>query len=210
MSLILTNTQTQYEKPEPGTYNARCVNIIDLGTQETTYNGETKMAHQVMLRWELLDEKTSDGKPQLIGSRYTMSMHEKATLRKVLESWRGRAFTKEEEDGFDLANVLGKDCLINIVHNETNGKTYANVATVSAPMKGVSLASINTETPYVYLSLKDAEQPEFKETLFSLPDWIIEIIKKSLQWKDVCKHMDMPAAPAAVGTQVALDDDVPF
>ena len=41
-----------------------------------------------------------DGKPFLVRRRYTASLHEKSALRKDLESWRGRAFTNVELDGF--------------------------------------------------------------------------------------------------------------
>jgi hypothetical protein len=160
MSLILTNTHKEYEKPEAGSYNARCVSIIDLGTQHNNYNGEEKIVHQVMLRWELLGEKTSTGEPFLIGKRYTVSMHSKATLRNILESWRGRPFTAEEEAGFDLKNVLGKDCLLNIIHKvNESGKTNAQIAAVSAPMKGANTASIETVTPHTYLSFQNVREP---------------------------------------------------
>ena len=215
MSLILTSTNTEYEKPEAGSYNARCVSIIDLGTQESNYNGEVKLAHKIMVRWELLgdDNRTTSGKPFIVGERYTFSMHSKATLRRVLESWRGRPFTAEEEAGFDLKNVLGKDCLLNIIHNVSNGKTYANVAAVSAPMKGTNTASLAAETPLVYLSLQDAGKEGFSEALFALPEWIQETIKKSLQWKDVVRTIGAPPAAPKVdmGTSVAFDDEpMPF
>ena len=55
-------------------------------------------------------------KPRAISETYTNSLGEKANLRKMLENWRGRAFTQEEMDGFDLRNVLGKACMISVVH----------------------------------------------------------------------------------------------
>jgi len=38
----------------------------------------------------------------MISKRYTMSLGEQSTLRKDLESWRGKKFTPEELQGFDL------------------------------------------------------------------------------------------------------------
>ena len=70
----------------------------------------------------------SDGRPFAISKRYTLSTHTKSTLRKDLESWRGRAFTPEEEEAFDVANVCGAYCLLNVTHNQGgDGNTYANV-----------------------------------------------------------------------------------
>jgi hypothetical protein len=57
-------------------------------------------------------------------------LHEKASLRRDLESWRGRAFTDKELEGFDLENLLLKGCLINVIHEQRGGATFANVAGV--------------------------------------------------------------------------------
>lgn len=43
MSLTLSEATTAaYTPPEAGTFPARCVSLIDLGSQQTTYEGETK------------------------------------------------------------------------------------------------------------------------------------------------------------------------
>ncbi|MHA1379626.1 MAG: hypothetical protein ACTSRG_14730 [Candidatus Helarchaeota archaeon] len=47
-----------------------------------------------------------------------MSLHAKATMRKFLESWRGKKFTKEELEGFDLQKILGKPCQLQIIHSD--------------------------------------------------------------------------------------------
>ncbi|MGS0922592.1 phage replication initiation protein, NGO0469 family [Neisseria gonorrhoeae] len=54
-----------------------------------------------------------------------------------LKSWRGRDFTPEERDNFDLRNILGKPCLLSIAHQESSdGKTtYANISAISNKMK---------------------------------------------------------------------------
>jgi hypothetical protein len=71
-----------FESIPPGTYPAVCYRVIDLGRQETEYQGEKKIQHKVLLSWDIADEETrmSDGRPFTISSRYTWSMHEKAQL----------------------------------------------------------------------------------------------------------------------------------
>ena len=82
----------------------------------------------------------------LISKTYTASMHEKAALSKDLESWRGRAFTDEERDGFDLKKVLGQPCLLNVIHENKGGTVYANIASVSPVPKGMPVKpAVNTE-----------------------------------------------------------------
>ena len=62
----------------------------------------------------------ADGKPFLISRRYSLSLHEKSSLRRDLESWRGRAFTQEELRGFDLEVLIGVGCLVSVVHEQRN------------------------------------------------------------------------------------------
>ena len=79
-----------------GSHLAVCYRIIDLGTQKVVFQNENKFLRKVMVSWELPDEKMDDGRPFVISKRYTWSMHEKATLRKHLEAWRGKGFSEED------------------------------------------------------------------------------------------------------------------
>ena len=133
MSLTIAETGSNDFTPAPaGTFSARCASLIDLGTQTSTYEGESKAAKKVMLSFEITDGDTrrNDGSPFLVSKRFTASLHAKAGLRKFLESWRGRPFTPEELRGFDLKNVLALDCLVGIVHETKGDKTYANLGSV--------------------------------------------------------------------------------
>jgi hypothetical protein len=112
--------------PAPaGTHAAVCVDVIDRGMVETTFGKQ----HKIVIVWQI-DETMDNAKPYLVQRQYTCSLNEKATLRRDLESWRGRAFTKTELDGFDLETLLGIGGLLNIVHRETAITTYGNVASV--------------------------------------------------------------------------------
>ena len=50
--------------------------------------------------------KKSDIIARTISATYTLSLGERSNLRKMLESWRSRAFTPEELQGFDLEKVF--------------------------------------------------------------------------------------------------------
>jgi hypothetical protein len=116
--------------PAPaGTHAAICVDVIDLGMIEVTYLGKTQRKHKIVIAWQI-DEDMDDGKPFLVRRRYTCSLHEKSNLRRDLESWRGRAFTDKELEAFDLEGLLSVGCPINVIHEQRNGSTYANVASV--------------------------------------------------------------------------------
>lgn len=136
-----------------GTFTAICYRVIDLGTQRTNYNGEEKTAHKVLLSWELVDEKMDDGRPFTISASYTWSMHEKSSLRKILESWRGATFKDSDfgPGGFDIRNVIGKPCTLNIVQSSKNGSVYSNVSSVGKPLKGIEVSEPVNSTIYLWL-----------------------------------------------------------
>ena len=49
MSLTLAETGTDFTPCPAGSFSARCTSLIDLGSQTSTYEGETKTAKKVML-----------------------------------------------------------------------------------------------------------------------------------------------------------------
>ena len=161
-----------------GVHLAVCVGVWDLGTQ---YNKTfEKEIHQLLIMWEIPDERiTIDNKdlPLAISKRYTLSLNEKANLRKDLEAWRGKAFPAETlKEGFDLKKILGKTCQIQIIHNENNGKTFANIAGIMALPKGTK--SLEPENPLRFYSMEDS-----KEIPEDTPDWIKDIIKQSKEFQ---------------------------
>src|SRR6185369_10438591 len=70
-------TESNFTPVPAGTHLGICYRVIDLGTQSTNFNGETKLAHKVLVSWEIPDEKMDDGRPFTISQSYTWSMHEK-------------------------------------------------------------------------------------------------------------------------------------
>lgn len=189
-------------KPVPqGTHQAICNTVVDLGKQNTEFQGQGKVQHKVYLRWELPTERMTwtdrEGRehegPMTIGKTYTLSLHEKAALRGDLEAWRGRAFTPDELRGFDVVNLLGKACQITVVHAERNGKLYANIASLAGWPKGLE----RPERPEQPILLYDTDHP----TAYNdLPEWLRKKVDE--QVKD---------APASLATGYDdLDDDVPF
>lgn len=179
MSIVVKENGGRSAPLEAGTYPARCVGVIDLGVQHNDFN--SKDQEQVRLIFELPTERTEyDGedRPRWLSKAYTASLHEKSTLRKHLEAWRGRAFTAEELMGFDLRDVLGKPCMVGVKASE---KGKAKLDTVSKVMKGVEVPPQENET----LSL-DMDDPEGAMKVFQkLPDWMKGEIEKSATWEQV-------------------------
>jgi hypothetical protein len=137
--MILTEGGSAFTPCPAGSYLARCVSIVDMGTQEYIWEGKVKRPLKVLLAWEILDDEArkDDGTPFILSKRFSQSLHENGELRKALASWRGRDFTAVELKGFDLSSVLGKDAFLSVIHEEKKGRTYANIAAVMKVPKGM-------------------------------------------------------------------------
>jgi len=165
-----------------GTHAARCYRFIDLGSHEQSYQGESKgLKRLVMLTFEIPGERMSDGRAFSISKRYNWSMHEKSTLRRHLEAWRGQKFRDNDfgPGGFDIRNVLGKVCTLTVVHTERDGDMYANIDSIGAPMKGINLAEQENSSVYVSLEHAFFEQAQYD----TLSDKLKEFIQQSPEWR---------------------------
>lgn len=207
--ILSDNGNTSFEQPPTGSHAARCIAIIDLGTQRSTYEGEAQIKRQVIVRWELPTElmTTGDfaGKPFTVSKFYTASLHEKSGLRKDLASWRGRDFTAEELKGFDLKSVLGKACMLAVGLSE---KGKAKVTSVMGLPKGMNVPS--QVNPNVHFSL-DAN--EFKDEVFeALPKGFKEMIVASPEHIQLMRRRANPGQePAAYDEGLPVgEDEIPF
>jgi hypothetical protein len=150
--------------------------------------------------WELPNETfevEGQQKPFIVSKFYTNSLSEKANLRKDLESWRGQPFEVKELLGFDLMNVLGKPCILSIVHNE-DGK--AKVSSVAKVMRGMECPPAVNQPDAFWID-------EWNQEKF---DSFSDGIKKLILQSDECKDTGRPAPTSKRETQSDLDDDIPF
>lgn len=172
-----------YAPIEAGTYPARCCGVIDLGLQHIEWQGQRKDQEKVMLMFELPTERieTEDGnKPRWLSVRYTVSLNEKAGLRKALDAWRGKPMTAEELKGFDIGSLLNAPCMLTVVNKEgSNGNLYANISGISKPMKGIPIPELESE-PILF----DMEADDAEEVYKKLPEWVQKIVDESVTWKE--------------------------
>jgi hypothetical protein len=189
-----------------GNHVAVCNMVVDLGNQlvRSERYGD-KVKRQVWIRWETPHEEITftdrDGNektgPRVIGQAFTLSLHENSALRPVLESWRGRAFTEEERRGFDVSKLLGVPCMVNVIHAESGGKTYANIGSVSPLPKGME----KPESKIGLLLYDDEHEGNFSQ----LPEWLQKKINEQVR--------DDPKPESSSGRgpyHDDLDDDIPF
>ena len=197
---------------EEGTWTAVCVGVVDLGTQSENYEGDLKEARKVLIFWDIPDQRMNykgEDKPRRISARYTVSLGEKANLRRVLEAWRGRKFTREELDGFDLNAVIGAPCMLCVMHKpKKSGGVFSSVQSVMALPKGMPRPAI--ETPILKYDTLDPATGDFIVPEESIPAWVRKIISESAEAKAASwEFVDMTNTAAPVSTST-VDDDVPF
>jgi len=182
MSLTVKEAAESSFEPIPeGTYSAVCHLLVDLGVQHN--KAFDNSSRKVMLGW-LIPEETYVNKegfevPRAMYATYTASIGKKAKLRSLLASWRGRDFTADELEAFNLRNIVGAPCLMNIIHTDgKDGRTYANIAGIMRLPKGMQAAKLSTD-PIVF----DLDEDPL-ENLELLPEWIANKVKESETYMD--------------------------
>lgn len=161
-----------------GSHLARLYRIIDLGTQKSEYMGKVNMLRKVKFFWELHgdDLKTDDGKPLIQTRNYTLSLGDKASLRKDLESWRGKSFTDDELRGFDISKLLDKWCMVTVQHRTANnGNVYADAVAITPVPAIVQKAGVpQGVNPCVLFDLQKFDQEVFDSLSQGLKDQIMQ------------------------------------
>lgn len=200
MTILAKDNGGRDYKPIPqGTHIAICNAVVDCGVQP---GGRFKPQHKIYIRFEVPAERVEFEKdgvkqegPMQIGKFYTLSLSEKANLRKDLVAWRGRQFTAEELAGFDVSKLLGVPCQITVAHETgADQKTYANIIAVMGLPKG--MAKPKAERPLLLYS------PEDKASFDQLPKWLQEKVSVSSE--------RVEEVGARFAKDEDFDDDIPF
>lgn len=190
-----------FKRAPSGSHIAVCNLVADCGIQPGSQSFPNPK-RKVYLRFEIPGERVEyekNGKqvegPLTIGSFYTASMNEKATLRKHLEGWRGKGFTDAEAGSFDISKLLGQACMLSVIESESGGKTYSNIQNIGKLPKGIPAPG--AENPLLYYAEDDASG------FGDLPPWLQEKINGQIK----------PSKPAASESHASAngdDSDIPF
>lgn len=202
MSLIAKGNDSYTYDPIPdGQHIAVCYAVVDEGVQ---YNPRYENNYRkVRIMWELPEvtmEYNGETVPRVFSKEYTLSLGDKSNLRKDLQAWRGKAFTDEDLlSGFNLSQLIGKGCILQITNEKKDGKTYTNITGIMALMRGMQCPSPHN-TPFVF----DLENPECLSKLPELPKWLQEKITQSETYKKLV------SSGGNTDFQEVDDDDLPF
>ena len=207
MALMATDSggKKGFDPCPQGSHIARLVTIVDLGLQNTPWGTREEVylgfeVPGVRVAWTDREGTEKQG-TALIGATWTLSLYEEANLGKNLRSWSGREFTEEEKrNGFDLFQLLGKPCMLSVVHNKSSktGKVYANISAIIGVPAGTEIPPQEND------SLGYSEQDdEYAGNLDKLPPWLAEKARNG-------SRQMLPEDQSDKADPEAFDDDIPF
>lgn len=140
-----------------GQFPATCIDIVDLGIQELTWQGVTKEKHRIILRFfagEWFTDDEGEDRPLWLDRYFTLSLHENSALRPFLENWRGKKFTPTELKGFNLVKLLHAPAYVQVGHEtKQDGNTRAKIDSIMRLPKGMEAPGV----PKGYVRVKDRE-----------------------------------------------------
>ena len=199
----------------PGMHLARCYRIVDMGTQKTEFQGQAKHLQKVMLQFEVHGEDdagkpllTAKGEPMSISKNFTLSLAEKATMRKDLQAWRGKEFTPEELRGFELKNVLGAWAMITASKAlGGNGKEYTNIVSIN-PVP-VSIKKAGMPEGFNKLAMFVISNPDM-ELFETFGNGLKEKITSSPEWRARSPAPQPDPGSTGSGFDDMEDSDIPF
>ena len=207
MALTISESQKSERKlPEAGATVGVLYSIVDMGHLETNFDNKKKWTPKVRFTFELPDQTdeyevvengktTKVQKPMVVSIEQTRSLGEKASLRKLLEQWRGQTFTSKELQAFSLKNLLGKPAMLTLIHKTSQqGRQYCAIAGASKLPKGMK-APATTVNDTIYYEIEEGEGGQFPD----MPDWLQEKIRASKEFA--------AAAGKSTATKVELDAD---
>ena len=207
MALTISESAKQERKlPEAGATVGVLYSLVDLGHQKTNWDNQEKWTPKVRLTFELPDQtdefeveengkRTTIQKPMVVSIEQTRSLGEKASLRKLLEQWRGQTFTSKELQAFSLKNLLGKPAMLTLIHKTSQqGRQYCAIAGASKLPKGMK-APATTTNDQLYYEIEQGEAGQFND----MPEWLQEKIRASKEFAT--------AAGKSTATKVELDAD---
>lgn len=199
------NDDFEKEPVAAGVHHAVCYQIIDIGTQvNEMYNTSSR---KILVGWELpqlRNKYENNGEqidmPKIISKEYTLSLGEKANLRKDLETWRNKQFTEQELTGFDLDDILGANATLQIMHKiSRKNNTYAQIVSIT-PWTGTKLSP---EYNIINVDLSK------NEPLPDLPEFIMKKIMASEEF-EMRQHEPNHADEDIPASSYDADDDIPF
>ena len=178
---VIQKSESSYSLAPAGSHVARCYACISLGTQASP-NPQYKPRFQVVVFFELPNETVTvngETRPMVVGKFLGTSMgspNKPSATNLFLTAWRGKPFTPEDIGRFDLANVVGAAAMLNIIHEDKNGKQREVIASISPLPKGMTCPQ------QFHKSVKYEIEMGKNDVFNALAPGLQKMIAKCLEW----------------------------
>jgi hypothetical protein len=189
----------------PGNVQGVCYGVIELGHRE----GRFGIKHEAVVLFEIPSLRYEDedkiDRPKGINKFYNITLHQDSNMGKDLTSWRGKAFTEQEKEGFDITKLIGANCLLNIAHKQkADGSMKDEIASITPLMQG--MGKLTPENTLVNYSISDNG---FDFT--GVPEWSHKMIKESEEFKGKDTVREDGSPPPQDTTDYSdPEPDIPF
>ena len=133
MPIIPIMSERTFEDCPEGLHQAVCVDVVNLGELTKPWSEVpkpyVKIVYQVDVEETRYQESTRD---------LNLTANSKGKLSELVSAWRGKQMSEEELAGFDLEQLIGKNCQLQIVHApRDNGGVFCNIQAIVPAPKGV-------------------------------------------------------------------------
>jgi hypothetical protein len=166
---VRLNGETQFQPHPEGQFEARCVDVIDLGLRWKQFKGNPGKAKPTVALVFATGERNEAGALHDVSEEFTVSVHQDANLRKFLEAWRGKKYEDKQlqQDGVPLDKLEGQSIYLSIAHKvSAAGRTFAYISTAMPLPKGMAAPDVTGwQRPAFWAERKKAYATEVAQHL---------------------------------------------
>ena len=170
MSDVITAkaSDAKFKSHQEGQYVAQCVDTIDLGDNVEQYQDQpARLAHKCALVFRTGERNDETGEFIDVHKEFTVSMGEKANLRRFLEQWRGKPYTPEQaEAGVPLHKLTGNYGLVTVANQVSKkGRTYAVINACVGIPKQLQNATEDYTSGYTRAEFWQTKKADYAEAV---------------------------------------------
>ncbi len=190
-NLIVKQEKREFEKIKPGLINAICVGVWNIGKQKIEFQGEVKLKQQIIIGFEVQQRHSEKDEPMLQLSKFNMSLHEKSKLGPMIESWFSKTLSDSERYNYDLKQIVGKKCTLNLIENGT----WINIATILPAQESNKLVSENVlkgELPNFVKTMREKAVKEDEQPSVNVDEIVAVQPKKEVKKKEPVELSETP------------------
>ena len=200
-------TEKKFKNAPAGLHLARLYKVVDIGSQTGEWQGKATFNRKVIFYFEIHGDDAAgqplvndDGKPLIITKYYNVSLGEKATLRKHLQSWLNLDFNAMPE-GFKVESILGNFAMINVITYLKDGETKTAIDNLTAVPALIAKHGLPEGVNDLFIF----DLNKFDSAKFDLlSDNVKKIIMDSPEYRALTKE------PEPVPEDNDFDQDIPF